>query len=108
MAIARALVRKPQLLILDEATSSLDMESARLIRDTVKGIIKGDKNRSEDRGQGIGMAVLIITHSKEMMTVAENIVVLDRGRVVESGAWDELMKKRGELRRLVNGGEWEM
>ncbi|KAI9784929.1 MAG: hypothetical protein M1816_000565 [Peltula sp. TS41687] len=104
VAIARALVRRPQLLILDEATSSLDAESARLIRDTVKGIIQGNHREDKERA----MAVLIITHSKEMMTVAENIVVLDRGRVVEAGAWDELMRKRGELRRLVNGGEWEM
>lgn len=112
MAIARALMRKPQLLILDEATSSLDVESAMVIRDTIKGIIEENRRCHDEKGDrddnnNKGMAVLIITHSREMMTVAETMVVMDRGRVVEMGNWDDLIGRRGELRRLVNGGEWE-
>ena len=110
LAIARALVRNPKLLILDEATSSLDAENARLIRDTVQGLVvvvsssspssmglagkhgQEDDGRRDDGRQDDdeGMSVLIITHAKEMMQVAEFIIVLDRGRVVESGTWEYL------------------
>ncbi len=125
IAIARALVRKPKLLILDEATSALDAENARIVCDTVQRLIrrrhssramssiKEEKNIDDDEGEheDEGMAVLIITHAKEMMQVAERIVVLDQGRVAESGTWDELMSSKrsngGELKRLLSGGEWQ-
>ncbi|KAI9816023.1 MAG: hypothetical protein M1827_002015 [Pycnora praestabilis] len=98
LAVARALVRRPKVLILDEATSALDMESAEVVRKSVRSLV--------GREGGTGMTVLIITHSREMMMVAENIVVLDRGRVVEEGSFDDLMRKRGEFARLLSGGEW--
>ena len=127
IAIARALVRKPKLLILDEATSSLDSENAQLIRDTVTELIRSSPNATPvDGSDGLakrsalndsvngggggggggdsGMAVLIITHSKEMMKIAEKIVVLDQGRVVEQGSWQELMSSRRGRRGQQKGG----
>ncbi|TKA77577.1 hypothetical protein B0A49_02831 [Cryomyces minteri] len=96
ISIARALVRKPSVLILDEATSALDVESAATIRDTIQQLVNS----------GTGMTVLIITHSRDMMRIAQNIVMLDQGQVVEEGGFDELMARRGEFARLLSGGEW--
>lgn len=98
VAIARALVRKPSVLILDEATSALDVESAGLVRDTLKSLL-ADCGRE--------MTVLIITHNREQMEVAERIVVLDQGRVVEEGEFEELMEANGALVNLLSGGEWD-
>ncbi|KAK3674977.1 ATP-dependent permease [Recurvomyces mirabilis] len=96
--IARALVRRPGVLILDEATSALDVESAELIRQTLVKLVN-DKRRA--------MTVIIITHSRDMMEMAERIVVLDRGSIVEEGGFEELMgKSGGALVNLLNGGEW--
>ncbi|KAL4885516.1 P-loop containing nucleoside triphosphate hydrolase protein [Aspergillus karnatakaensis] len=90
--IARALLRNPQILVLDEATSALDPESAELIRQTVRGLV--DMRR--------GLTVIIITHSKEMMEIADNVIVLEDGRVVEEGAYRTLSKRvGGKLRGLV-------
>ena len=97
IAIARALIRKPDVLILDEATSALDVESANLVRQTIKDVV-------EDRSRG--MTVIIITHSRDMMEMVENIVVLDHGRVVEEGAFEELLATTGALSNLLSGGEW--
>lgn len=111
VAIARALVRNPDVLVLDEATSALDPESAALIRETVLGLLRGDEG-----GDGIGrsmkktrrkkMTVLIVTHSREMMEIADRVVVMDQGRVVEEGVFGEMMRRDGPLSRLLSGGEW--
>lgn len=96
LVIARALVRRPEILILDEATSSLDAESAEVVRQSVGRLVASVR----------GMTVVIITHSREMMDVASNIVVLKNGSVAEEGPFEELMRRGGELRRLLSGGEW--
>jgi ATP-binding cassette subfamily B (MDR/TAP) protein 1 len=98
VAIARALVRKPSVLILDEATSALDVESANLVRDTLKALL-------EEPGRE--MTVIIITHSREQMQIAERIVVLDQGQVAEEGTFDELLAANGALTNLLSGGEWD-
>ena len=82
--------------MLDEATSSLDSESAEVVRRTVRGLV-------ERRGMG----VLVITHSREMMEVCERVVVLEKGRVVEEGGFDELMGGRGGALRMLLGGAGE-
>lgn len=93
IVIARAVVRKPQLLILDEATSGLDGESAKVVRDMVGRLER----------EGIG--VLVVAHDKEMMKGCREVVVLgEGGRVMERGSFDWLLSNgEGELRRLVGG-----
>ena len=92
IAIARAVARRPMLMILDEATSALDGESARGIRELVRRL----------RQQGVG--VLMVTHDREMMGACEEIVVLRDGAVAERGGFDDLVERRGgELRRLLGG-----
>ncbi|OAX84230.1 hypothetical protein ACJ72_01392 [Emergomyces africanus] len=94
VVIARALVRKPRILILDEATSNLDTLSAEQIRRTVRRLLR---ENGEPR-----LAVIIITHAVEMMEIADKIVVVDKGCVVEEGPYLEPMaKKEGKLRGLI-------
>ncbi|GFF98744.1 ABC a-pheromone efflux pump AtrD [Aspergillus lentulus] len=96
LVIARALVRRPQMLILDEATSSLDPESAKVIRQTVQRLVSA---RS-------GLTVIIITHAREMMEIADNIVVLQQGSIVEQGPYEVLARRRGgKLKALIEDSE---
>lgn len=96
IVIARALVRKPRMLILDEATSALDKESAAQIRETVRRLIDDQRSR---------MTVIVITHAKEMMTLGDKVVVMKEGRCIEEGTFDELKWKRdGELARMLRAG----
>ena len=120
IAIARALVRKPHVLVLDEATSSLDVESAAVIRESIHRLVATGLHETEEmcsstfsgsgsrsrRGQR-GMTVIIITHAREMMAIAEHIIMLEQGRVIEEGGFEELRRKRGEFARLLRGGEWD-
>jgi ATP-binding cassette, subfamily C, bacterial len=89
IALARALLRKPALLLLDEATSSLDMENEQRIQDAIEGL----------HGE---LTMVIIAHRLSTIRRADSIVVLDRGRVVEAGAWETLaQKKGGRFRELL-------
>jgi ATP-binding cassette subfamily B protein len=85
LAIARALLRKPDLLIFDEATSSLDTETEKEITRTIDGII----------GTRPSFVTLLIAHRLSTIASADRIVVLKRGRVVELGSHLELLRKRG-------------
>ena len=88
LALARALLKDPPILILDEATSSLDSESERLIQQALTRIMK---NRT----------TLIIAHRLSTIRNADTILVIDDGRIVESGTHDELVRKpRGIYRKL--------
>ncbi|KAF7893244.1 uncharacterized protein EAF02_000782 [Botrytis sinoallii] len=84
IVISRALVRKPKLLILDEATSGLDGGSAEVIRETVQKLKKRE-----------GMATLVVSHTAEMMKMAGRVVVMEEGKIVESGGFDELKNRVG-------------
>jgi ATP-binding cassette subfamily B (MDR/TAP) protein 1 len=111
IAIARALVRDPDILILDEATSALDVESAGIIRDTIQQLVMQTKNiglwkngiKSSQTGYSRNMTVIIITHAREMMAIAEHIIMLDKGRLVEEGGFEELERRRGPFSRLLRG-----
>ncbi|MTJ51287.1 ATP-binding cassette domain-containing protein [Anabaena sp. UHCC 0253] len=82
LAIARALLGNPRLLILDEATSHLDAESERIIQKNLKKILQGRTS-------------VIIAHRLSTVRHADLILVLDRGVLVESGTHDELINKKG-------------
>ena len=88
LALARALLRHPKLLILDEATSALDSENERAIQESIDGV----------RGS---LTVLVITHRLTTIRNADVIYVMDEGRVVESGGWSELLKRKGRLAKLA-------
>ncbi|KAJ5090795.1 hypothetical protein N7532_009479 [Penicillium argentinense] len=95
LVIARALIRQPQILILDEATSSLDPAGARIVRRTIRRLVAARKN----------LTVLIITHAKEMIEIADHVVVLDQGVVVEDGSYQELAHHAGgKLYELIHDG----
>ena len=88
LALARALLRRPALLILDEATSALDAENERRIRDAIRGL----------HGR---MTILMITHRLPSVRDADVVHVVEAGRHVESGTWAELMERpAGRFRRL--------
>ena len=87
IAIARALLKNPKILILDEATSSLDNQSEMLIQDALENLMQG-------------RTTLIIAHRLSTVHNADRIIVLDKGRVVEAGNHKELMTHEGLYNKL--------
>ena len=88
LCLARALVKAPAILVLDEATASVDALSARLIHEAVARV---HRNRT----------LVVISHQYTDMAAYDRILVLQRGRLVESGAHDALLKARGPYLALV-------
>ena len=82
IAIARAIVKNPRILLLDEATSALDSESERLVQEALEQLMKG-------------RTTFVIAHRLTTIQRADRILVLNKGRLVETGTHAELMDHKG-------------
>lgn len=87
ISIARAILKNPRIIILDEATASLDSESEKQIQEALAGLLKG-------------RTCLVIAHRLSTIQQADRIHVLEQGRIVESGTHDELLRLQGRYSQL--------
>ncbi|PWN45997.1 P-loop containing nucleoside triphosphate hydrolase protein [Ceraceosorus guamensis] len=102
LAIARALVRqRARVLILDECTSALDPVS----QEAVANALLGERGSPQDACNTL--TTLVVTHKVQMMQRCDRIIVLEGGRVVEQGPYEELIRRRGPFATLASGGKWD-
>jgi ATP-binding cassette subfamily B protein len=87
VALARVILKNPRILVLDEATSSLDSESESLIQDALKRVMAGRTS-------------IVIAHRLSTILAADLILVMDRGRIVERGTHEELLARGGLYSQL--------
>ena len=92
MAIARTILRNPPVLVLDEATSSLDTQTERMVQEALERLSEG-------------RTTIAIAHRLSTVRDADQIVVLDHGRIVELGTYDELLAQNGRFAELVAGDQ---
>ena len=87
LGIARAIYKEPELLLLDEATSHLDLESEEKIRDSLASFFKN-------------VTAIVIAHRLTTIREMDKILVMEKGSIIESGSYDELMEKKGRFHEL--------
>jgi len=90
LAIARVFLKDPAVVILDEATSSLDSESERLVEEAMEHLLQG-------------RSTLIIAHRLSTVQRADRVVVIERGRIIEEGSHANLLARDGVYSRLFRG-----
>jgi len=88
ISIARAVLKDPSILILDEATSAVDSETESIIQEAIERIING-------------RTTIMIAHRLSTLKKADKIIVVDEGKIAEMGSHNELMEKRGKYYKLV-------
>ncbi|CBZ49875.1 putative ABC transporter [Neospora caninum Liverpool] len=113
LGLARALIKNAAVLVLDEATAHLDAENERVLLHTLRRVLRKDQRLSESESEddreesaarllkGAVKTVVLIAHSKAALQMADTVVVLKEGEIVESGPFDALIKNNGELTRLL-------
>ena len=89
ISIARAMMKKSSIILLDEATSSLDSESEKLIQDALSNLMKSTTS-------------LVIAHRLSTIETADNIIVLKDGEIIEQGNHSELISKAGTYKKLYD------
>lgn len=89
ITIARAVLKNPDILILDEATSSLDTESERIVQDAINNLMA---NRTS----------IVIAHRLSTIRNADEIIVLQKGKIIERGNHESLLQQDGVYRKLVS------
>ena len=94
LSIARAVLKNPPIMILDEATSALDTESERLVQVALENMMK---NRTS----------IVIAHRLSTIQNADEIIVMQKGEIVEQGKHNELLEKNGTYKKLVDMQSFE-
>jgi subfamily B ATP-binding cassette protein MsbA len=100
LSIARAILKKPSILILDEATSSLDTQSELMVQKALDELIAGTQPASGNSASQ--PTIFVIAHRLSTIKKADRIIVLDKGRIVEVGSHDELLAANGIYKKLYS------
>ncbi|KAL8269241.1 hypothetical protein Esti_006830 [Eimeria stiedai] len=102
LSIARALCKRPKILLLDEPSSALDPESERYFTGSLAAAMQQQQQQQQQQRV---LSALLVAHSPSVLKAATRVVVMRRGQVVETGSYEELLQQNGTLRALVLGSE---